>query len=410
MNFYKNILVLKIIALLFIFLFTSCEDVNTSSIFDEDTDTGNTPVISSVEPSEFALAGYDEITITGNYFSDVLDDENGNKVYFDNELAQIISATKNELKVISPVKGGEDFLIKVVVPGALNFGEFAPYKLKLIAEKISGVAVIDEITALAMDLDDNLYMHLLSDNVYKISPDGTREEYAEIPFPKASDMKYGKENYIYVLRSNNQTLYRIPPGGGAAIEYVTFASRMRGFDFDNEQNIYALGTRTGTHVYTSTGNLRELNAFSTLDVWEVKIHEDFLYVAARGSGGGIFRAPITSSNGDLGSEEEVFSWSNAMQFADNDILGFGISANGDVIVTTSNSPDPILNIAPDGIATPLYEGVLIPPEVSSVPVTNIVWGNDESFFISRYNSNSDSTASNGVYKVFYGQGTNYFGR
>ena len=410
MNFYKKTILLKIVSFIIAVFIISCDDVNTSSVFDEDANEGNTPVISSVEPAEFALAGYDEITISGDNFSEELDNIEGNKVYFNNEPAQIISASKNEIKVISPVLGGDDFSIKVVVANALNFGEFAPYKLKLIAERISVIAVIDNITAMAMDVDNNLYIHLLTDNVYKISSGGAREEYAQIPFPKASDMKYGKEDYLYILRSNNQTLYRIPPGGGDAEEYITFTNRMRGFDFDQQQNIYAVGTRTGAHVYTNSGSFKESNSFNGLDVWEVKTHGEYLYVAARGSGGGIFRAQIVSSDGDLGIEEEVFNWNDAIQFSDKDILGFGISAEGDIIVTTSNTPDPILKISAEGVPTPLYEGVLIPEEVSSVPVTNIVWGNGDSFFVSRYNTNSDSTASNGVYKVFYGEGTQYFGR
>lgn len=408
---FKNNIIVSILSLIMtLFLLVACDDVDTESIFQPDPDESNSPTITSIEPSGFALAGFDEISITGNNFSEKLDDIEGNKVYFNNKLATIISASKTELKVISPNEGGNEFSVKVVVPNALKFAEFTPYTLRLIAKKNDVVAVVDNITALAMDSNENLFIHLLSDKVYKISDDGVRDVYGQVPYPKSADMKYGPNDYLYLLRSNNQSLYRIPPGGGDAEEFVKFDKRVRSFDFDRNLNIYALGTKTGTQISTAGGTIKSTTTFNSLDVWEVKIHGDFLYAAARGSGGGIFRAPIINADGDVGAEEAIFDWNNAGQYADENILGFGIAANGEIIVTTKNTPDPIVIIDNEGNATPLYPGILIPKDVSSAPVTNLVWGNGDSFYISRFNTNSDSTAANGVYKVFYGEGTTYFGR
>ncbi len=87
---FKNII--NPIVLLLVVLLISCSEDNPVSVYDPNNSGGATPVISSIEPADFAIAGLSEIKLIGENFSASTDSVSGNVVYFDNLKGEIISA------------------------------------------------------------------------------------------------------------------------------------------------------------------------------------------------------------------------------------------------------------------------------------------------------------------------------
>jgi hypothetical protein len=97
----KKILYKTLIALilLFVVFINGCADDPTASIQEYPSQNLPTPVLSTVEPSNQALAGITEITISGTNFSA---DSRNNRVYFNGIPGTILSGTTTQLVVKVP--------------------------------------------------------------------------------------------------------------------------------------------------------------------------------------------------------------------------------------------------------------------------------------------------------------------
>ncbi|MDO8549354.1 MAG: IPT/TIG domain-containing protein [Ignavibacteria bacterium] len=404
----------KIFSIIVIFTlgFISCEEEAPTEVYDNDPGAP-APKINSIEPTDSVFSYVTGIRITGENFSSLTDSINGNKVYFNGEPGSVISASSTEIVVLSPDISGDSIRIKVIAPPAAPIAEYYPYKIFATVDKIEQFNPLESVTAIELDNEGNLYGFVtesLAGKIYKVTPDGVKTEYGTAPFPSASDMKFGPGGYLYVQQSNNEKIHRIAPDGGAATVFVTLpntADNMRFYDFDENQNLFAAGTRTGIFVINhQSGSARRVNDdYRNHDVKSVRVYNGYVYVTATYNGAntsfpaeGIWRSQITSAAGDLGTPEVVFDFAIAgVEAASLVSIPLTFSSTGEIFVGTDQE-NSILIIHSDGNYESLYPNFIDPTSLQ------IVWGNGK--FI--YQNRSDK---GGVYKIYADRlGAPYYGR
>jgi len=383
----------------------ACNPDDSPAIFDPTEVGASKPIIKSITPKDFALAAYDILTISGENFSPFTDSIKGNMVYFYTDPKQklpgkIISATTNEIKVIPPNIGGKNVYMVVVVPDAYETVTYGPYELKYVNEKIKGTA--DEVVkVIAVDNNENVYeqTYPLSGNgsIYKITPEGEKTLFADLPFSQAGDMKFGNDGALYIQWNNNTNFYRIPAGGGQPELIMKFPKRMKYFDFGPNNTIYAGGAKSfSAGVYLTDMNMKlpvQVGDYTTVDIKALCVYNEYLYVADQGSGGkGIYRSKI-KPDGTLDNKEVYFDWASVpAQYKNANINTIIIAKDGSIIVATTNNVDPIFKIKPDKTIEILYPGLLYSP------ATHLAWGKSEYFYQVRA---SDDPTKRGIYKIYF---------
>jgi hypothetical protein len=417
LNIWRNVMPSKkftsyisAIFLLQLIFIASCSEDSPTNIYDPNNSGAAAPVILSVDPADFAIAGLSEIKLIGENFSPSTDSLTGNVVYFDNRKGEVLSATATEIVVVPPNITGDSVTIQVVVPGAYNTAEHSPYELKVLVEQLTAFNPTEDVYAVALDLDENLYAHVREGGtgiIYQVSPTGEKVAYGTVPFPAASDMKYGPNGYLYCQRSTSDNFYRIAPGGGDAEIFVTLSARVRYFDFDQNLNAFLGGNGSGIFCVKPSGDNSLVGDYGDFDIKSVRVFEGYVYVSAIYEGSnsafpssGIFRSEITSADGDLGDVEVVYDWNNSGGFAGVDVGSLTFSVDGDMLVGTENS-DPVLVIHADGSSETLYSGFLGPE------AAQLVWGNGDYLY---QNRDDRDDFLKGVYKIFVGEGAPYYGR
>jgi len=394
------------------FGFFSCEEEAPTEVYKTEPGAP-APKINSIEPSDSIYSFVTGIRIAGENFSTLTDPVMGNRVYFNSQLGSILSVSSTQIIVLPPDLSGDSIRIKIISPPSIPIAEFYPLKVYATVDKIEQFNPLESVTAIDLDSEGNLYGFVtegLSGKIYKVTNDGIKTEYGTAPFPSASDMKFGPEDYLYVQQSNNERIHRISPGGGAASIFVTLpntADNMRFYDFDENQNLFAAGTRTGMFVINhQSGNARRVNDdYRNHDIKSIKIYNDYVYVAATYNGTnasfpaeGIWRSQIISTEGDLSIPEVVFDFADASIQASSLIsVPLTFSSAGDIFVGTDKE-NSILIIHSDGNYEFLYPGFIEPTSLQ------IVWNNGKFIYQNR-------TDRGGVFKIYADRfGAPYYGR
>lgn len=194
---------IRIILITTIIFINSCSDDPTVSL--EEYPSGNlpAPILSTINPSNQALAGVTIITITGSNFSS---DSRNNRVYFNGEPGTILNSTTTELVVKVPNVVADTVHVKIAVVGAQNFSNIFQYKmvpawevyypLDKDAEKAYGII---------LDNNNNLLISLLGKGVWKITPLPDTSKTLFIPVgnnaQKWDNFRYGPGGELYGVRS-----------------------------------------------------------------------------------------------------------------------------------------------------------------------------------------------------------------
>ncbi|MDZ7290444.1 MAG: IPT/TIG domain-containing protein [candidate division KSB1 bacterium] len=390
---------------LLLIVLLGCEKFdNPPAVFNPNEQGRPSPVITGVEPAGAAFAGLTEVKLIGDNFSPVLEE---NVVYFGNKPGEVKSASKTEIKVIPPKLIADALTIKVVVAGALGIAQFSPYKLKDVSSEYGNFGNLDQVYAIALDANENLYAHLKAGSVVvKVSPAGAKTEFGKASFPQALEMHIGPGGYLYLHRSLGN-LFRIGPGGGDAQLFSTLPVRTATFDFDANGNILAAGNKSGIYVVDPNGTPTSTGKFLAFDVKSLRVFNGFVYVLALYTGtdpsipkSGIWRSQILSAS-TLGNEELVFDWSKSGDFAKAKFFAMTFSQDGEIYVGTNNA-DAILLIRPDGSSQALYKGLINPD------ATHLVWGNGDFLY---QNRGSDKPENRRVIRIDMGKkGAPYYGR
>ncbi len=376
----------------------NCEKEKPKGLYDPDATYNNDPVITSIEPPYRALAGLVKVTINGQNFSPTAQ---SNLVYFGKTRVPVVEASAVKLLVKSPNVVADSIPVKVAVLGALSFSNVVKYKLVRGVFEWGGYGEFDEPYVLECDKDENLYVTLGNRNVEKISPTGEKQVYGTVPFSLPSGMKFGPEGYLYVARRST-SFYRLPPGGGAAVKWITAPGRIDDFDFAQDGSIYAGGKGDFLYRIKQDATAATVADYPNTSIRAVRVFEGYVYVGARDDGTGrhyVWRNRILG-DGTLEAKELYFDW-GAQVDSTTEVLSITFAADGDLYIGT-NGPQAVVVVHRDGSWEPLYPGVLEPTSAY------LAWGNGTFLYQCR---RSDDPKKKAVLKInMLKQGAPYYGR
>ncbi len=383
----KNLILSSLFILI---LFICCGEEPTPSLFDPNKTYNPAPVIREILPPN-ALAGVTEITIKGENFSTKPEE---NMVFFNATLAELISASSNELKVKAPKVIGDSVKIKISVHGAELFSNIVLYKLEYAAIEYGGIDHFSNAYGVACDMNENIYVSLGSSKIVKITPDQKQIDFVLSSEGFLEAMRIGPGGYLYGVRT--RFLYRIPPEGGISEKYgAKFTERVYDLDFDPGGNLFVAAKKTIYGVKPDGSNIASAT-YTDITLNSIRVFDGYVYAAGEFSGTGtpeikkgIWRNKILDENCTLGENELVFNWS---EFAGN--LGPSITAitfaeNGDMYIgANTGNAITILHPNPDGNyvqgrTEPLFPAVLVPPS------TVFCWGNGQYLYVNRKHTEDD---------------------
>lgn len=400
----KNFILMLIFIASFLIFWMGCENDYPNSLFDPSYQGKPTPVVTSVSPANVGFAAVEEITINGQNFSPIPED---NYVYFGKYKVPVKNATTTQLKVMAPNVQSDSLGIKVAVKGAIQFSSpIIKYKLLPAFIEFGDYTKLDDPYGIESDANGNLYVALslgTTGKIEKITPEGKKSDYGTFTFSIANSLKFGPDGGLYLTRLV-PLIYRIPPGGGAAVTYVTLPSggRAGDIDFDKDGNMWAVGNNQYVYKVKSNKSIKTYPFVANLK--GVKIFNDYLYVVGKDPDGKekVWRAQI-KSNDELGAFEVYFDFASKYSYSTYSIT----AANDGTIYIGTDGPDneTIIAINTDKSSSALY------PAFLKSKSYYISWGASSSskyLFVSRRNDNPELRK---VMKIYMAkEGATYYGR
>lgn len=392
MNKYLSVLLMA--SLIFL---VSCENDYPDSVYNSSQEYGPAPVITALDPPDGVYAGIDDITITGQNFSDQI---NGNFVFFSGLQAQVLSYTTTEVVVRAPIIESDTIKVQLTTAGtdALEIAEFYPYKIEFAAIEYGKVNDQTSAGGIACDDDENVYLSngtLLK--IVKIPGDGSDpEDFALIPDGALKTLKMGPGGYLYGGRT--KFLYKISPDGATVERFGgRLGQSLSDIDFDENGNIYVAAKKYIFCVKPDGSDFEAADYNVATGIYyshkTVRVFNGYVYVAGDLIGTdttivqkGIWRNEIVNAD-SLGPNELVYDWGayvgiggasiTALTFSVDGMLYVGLDDMHAIVTLTDDGSGSYLNAVP----MPLYDAVLLPPS------TNFVWGNDQYLYVNRSSTN-----------------------
>ncbi len=392
------------ILIFILFILTGCEEDYSPSLFEQIPPPSEPPAINSIEPAEEALAGVTKITIMGNNFSANPD---FNLVFFNGISAKILMALSNKLVVLAPNLVSDSIKIKVAVVGSELFSNLFPYKLKpTIKEFYTKFQSFEIPYAIVVDRNSNVYFSLEGRGIKKITSNEEMTDYV----PKGAEtfwnsLKFGIDFQMYAAK-NVRGVWKLTEGqtppNSPWIATPT-GSKIRDMDFDQNMNCWAVGNNNAIYkIPPGATSVNDVVSFAfQANIRSVRVFQNNLYVAGmRDSVEGIWKFPI--ENDSLGSNELYFNYTdNIDKFTQINAITF--AADGDLVLGTNKSIDPILIVHPDKSYEILYPNVIIPY------IDNFSWGTHNYLYYTQV----DLTSGKGktIYRIdMQKPGAPYYGR
>jgi hypothetical protein len=394
-----NIIIISSL-ILFLFTFKCSEYDKPPLITDHTIDYMETPVITSVDPPDSAIAGVRRITITGQNFV-ISGGDSFTKVYIGGEATKIRTITENEIVIERPKAYGDEMPISVMIPKALGVAH-ADYKIEIPVEKFGDFAYeAYPLTDIEVDNNENIFIATRR-KILKLTPDGielTEIGYYGSDFGDITDMKFGIDGYLYVLVGEKE-IYRIDVTTGNEEEYVSISRKTDVFDFDASGNIYT-GRRDGIFVINLQKEITETGHYDDIPLIELRVFGNFLYSASAST---LYRNQILDNNGTLGEDQTVVDLGLYDEFNSFDISSFNFDINGTIYFCLKNSPNySIFVYEDDGSIVPYYKNNILPKRVDQ-----IIWGSDRYVYLNRGSLPRDSVR---VYRMGMDKpGAPYLGR
>jgi hypothetical protein len=364
---------LKVIILLTAVFVNSCAEDPTASLQEYPSQNLPAPILSSVVPSDQALAGVTIITITGSNFSA---DARNNLVYFNGIPGTILNATTTQLTVRVPDVVSDTTIVRIAVVGAKDFSNSFQFKtlaaweeyypFDKIAEKNYGIIV---------DNSNNLYVSFFSDatalvgGIWKITPPPFDSTSKSQYIPKGNtqwfdNFRYGPGGELYGAR-HTKGIWKLVEGVGPASPWVSAtlptAAVISAIEFDDNQNLWALNDKDKIFKIKQDATVTTYSFIGALKA--LRIFNGELYVAANKDNiEGVWKIPITQS-GDLGTEELYFDLTSIRP--GRNITAIAFAADGDMILGLSrdlSAVNPNINslliVKPNKSYEELYPGVI----------------------------------------------------
>lgn len=327
------------------------------------------PVINTITSEKQALAGVTVITINGENFSPISDE---NRVYFNGVRGEIINSTPTQIAVKVPLVSGDSVQIKISSFKVEDFSNVFIYKIdKAVDEYFSFDPVqVGVPNAITFDNTGNLFVSLADKGIWKLTPQKTISQF----IPKGAETKWDAlrifSNGTVHATKNIRGVWRLFEGvvpRNAPWGLPPASTLLKDFDFDANMTIWAVGTNSSTNnslykIEQQDSVAKIISFVATLRA--VRVFNNFLYVAGLKSGvEGVWRFPIDGS-GNLGTEELYFNLTDTYPSVRSNAMTF--SEDGNLFLGTNQSPNPIIMVKPDRSSEILYEGVFPGNEVISM--------------------------------------------
>ncbi len=378
----------SILTLLFVnLMILNCSQDDPVSVYDENKAYNSNPVIESISPAEGALSGVDEITITGNNFS--LNNED-NTIVIGQSTAEIISSSTTEIRLIAPTVTGDALPVKVATKGAIGFSNIVNYSIKVTISRYGDFDDRLDPYAIECDSDENLYVvDATSKQVYIVNTDGVSTSWVPLTTYTPSDMKFGPDGYLYLARTT-KIINRVKAQMTKDEKWITAPGSIYCFDYDSNLGMYAGGKNDVMYYITKEGAATNAADYPNSIITQIRVFGNYVYAAAidrADNSVAVWRNPIQSA-GQLGTRENWFNWTAAMDSAEIKCMTF--DATGNLLIGT-NDEVAMIRVASDGSWAPYYPGVL------QATTHAIIWGNQVyAYLICR---NETNTALQGIFRV-----------
>jgi hypothetical protein len=401
-------------ALFAMIILTGCnEEDKITSLWNGDYTTPlPAPVITSLAPANQGLAGVTKITIDGENFSAI---KENNLVFFNGSRASVLEASTTRLVIRAPQIVSDSLIIKIAVQGSLYFSEGHFYKLKPSIQEYYGfdTQLGEKPWGITLDATGNLYVSLDGKNISKINTDRLMTIWAPKGIEtKWNSLQFGPSNSIYaakILRG----VWKITEGNvptNAPWVISPSGSSISDMDFDNNLNLWAVGTNsnlTNNSIVVMKPDLTFKTYSFPHKLSAVRYFSSHLYFAGQIEGKeAVWRALVIGDS--IGTPELYFNYSDNVH-STSTINALTFAEDGDLYIATNKTEDPISIVHPDGSFEPLYPG-------NFEPNTNIIsmcWGNDEFLYITRaeYTVGGDTKLKQTILAVnMEKQGAIYHGR
>ncbi len=375
----NRLTILKLFMIVLIFLFPRCEyDGPTAAYYQSHEQAASPTSINGLIPDKEAAAGVNYITIIGDNFSEVVEN---NKVYFDGSLTETTDASKTSITVRRPNQFGDSLTVKVVKYGALKIAEYKPYKIDSVYSAYGEFEEGDELRAVAIDENENVYVIQLSPrNVYKIKPDGEKTIIGNALRP-VTDAKIGPGGNL-ILLMNNSRIYQIDVESGSRSTWVTLDNSVSFGDFDSNGYFYTGGEASDLVVVAPDLTFNPINLYSADTISCVRVYNDYVYLLVKLGNPdnsdpelAIWRHPILDASGSLGNRELVLNWAETGVFAESEVSTFTFSADGTIYIGT-NYTQPIMSYNQQTGDQDIFYKNIIPSSAY-----RLVWGNGDRLYM-----------------------------
>jgi hypothetical protein len=370
-NRHSDILGLLGFATLLVFV-GACDSGPGESLFDPNRESLPDPVIADVQPPGSALAGVDLLTITGQNFSNELED---NFVYFGGIRGEVLDGSATSLTVLPPNDPREDAEIKMSVLGAENFSNSIAYQLDAAAEEFGDIAGFEEPFGLTSDEAGNLYASMFSSGVsigiIRFAPDGARSTYVQSTF-KWDDMSFGPDGMLYAIRGV-RAIFRFSEGSAQETWAVIpdNSVKLRAVAFDGSGNLWAGGPNANLYRVAPDKSITEYPFEG--DVTGLTVFGDALYATATQNDVSSVWRFVFNADGGVGVGSEYANISGPFG---SEALSIVAATSGELFVGTDGT-DPLILVGTDQSTEVFYLDILRPVAIS------LAWGPDPTLYMNQ---------------------------
>lgn len=373
--------VLLLVVILFAGIWTGCKEDPPASLYDPNYVGGPQPVVSGITPATGALAGVTTLTINGQNFSPVGDN---NLVFFDKTSVPVLASTATQLTVKAPDLPKDSIIVKVAVAKSDLYSSAVYYKLDLAAnEKYATFGSGEEGVGVECDTDGNLYISMITTQggigVKKFTPAGVRSDYSPILSPSVAswkNMKFGSGGAIFCTATGRAIIFRVPPGGGTPAVWLSGGGlgQLADLDFDPNGNIWATGPNGTIYRVSPTKVVKSFPCVGTLRA--IRVFNNALYVGGkRDSLEKVWKFPIIGTD-SLDAEQDYFNLSSVYGANGSSVNAMTFSSDGDLYIGTDNA-EGIRLVHPGKTSEAYYAGIVKGTTVS------LTWGKGADLFQSR---------------------------
>lgn len=275
-------------------------------------------VLDSIQP----IVEYptNEVTIIGAGFDTRMPEYNF--VWFEVARAKVIDIWAESLHVEVPLPNplqpdyffADSVEVKVTLQNSHNWSNTIPFIFKPMAHAY--VASLypanhpeDKFTkprGLAFDNEGNIYlMNARLRSIYKDTPEGGERTVYAFGGKFDGGLRMGPDGYLYAAGNGDNSIYRIPPGGGSFETWANMPSPW-GMDFDESGNLFVVDNTNG-HLYKvlTDGNVKKVAKLpGTEEKSYCRVYDGSVYINEKGTGN-FFRVPASADKVDSVETIEV---------------------------------------------------------------------------------------------------------